>query len=300
MPSDLMVAERVEIDGHGFHVLTAGERRNPVLLFLHGFPEYSGAWREVMARLSDQFFCVAPDQRGYGQSWRPVGVEHYEMPHLVADAAAIIGHFGGRVRAVVAHDWGASVAYALAIRLPDLMDRLIVMNGVHPVPFQMQVAAGGDQSKASQYIEWLRQPGSEQQLAANQFEKLMEMFSKTMDLSWMTSQRRGEYQAAWGDAAGLGAMINWYRATPLQVAVPNQPIPAEQLPQFDPARMRISMPHLLIWGMNDTALRPETRDGLKAFCDDLVMVDVAGADHWIAHQKPDLVAREIRAFAEVT
>lgn len=295
-----MQVERVEIGGQGFHVLTTGDRGNPTLLFLHGFPEFSGAWRDVMARLSDKFFCVAPDQRGYGQSWRPAGVEHYEMPHLVADAAAIIAHFGGRVRAVIAHDWGASVAYALAIRLPHLMDRLIVMNGVHPVPFQVQLAAGGDQSKASQYIEWLREPGSEDRLAANNFDKLMDMFSKNMDLSWMTPALRRDYETAWGDAAGLGAMINWYRATPLKVAAPDQPIPAEQLPQFDHSRLRVTMPHLLIWGMGDTALRPETRDGLVAFCDDLTMVEVSGADHWIAHQKPDEVAHEIRAFAQVT
>lgn len=292
-----MQSETVAIDGHGFHCPTAGDPGAPMLLFLHGFPEFSGAWRGVMARLSDRFFCVAPDQRGYGQSWRPAEVDAYAAAHLVRDMAAIIAHFGGHARAVVAHDWGAAVGYALAMRRPDLMDRLVVLNGVHPVPFQVAVAAGGAQSEASQYIDWLRRPGSEAVLAADGYAKLMTLFGDGMDLSWLTPELRREYEAAWGGELGLRGMVNWYRASLLQVAVPGEPIPPEMLPQMDPARLRIPVPHLLIWGMQDTALLPEARAGVDRFCDDLEVVEVGDADHWIIHQQPGLVAHHITRFA---
>lgn len=291
-----MQSEFVTVSGRDFHVLTAGDRSSPALLFLHGFPEFSGAWSGMLERLSDAFFCIAPDQRGYGQSWRPAEVEAYEVQHLVKDAAGLIAHYGGQVQAVVAHDWGAAVGYALAMRHPDLMQRLVVLNGVHPAPFQAALASGGAQSVASGYIDWLRRPGSEQMLAANGFEKLLTLFGASMDLSWLTPELRVRYEAAWRDAEGLRGMINWYRASHLKLAQPGVPLDPKDVPKMDPQRLRITMPHLLIWGMDDSALLPESRKDLEQFCDALNVENVAGADHWIIHQKPDLVAGLIRDF----
>ncbi len=292
-----MTPVQFDIKGQAFQALTAGDPARPLLLFLHGFPEYSGAWAEVMAELQESWFCVAPDQRGYGASWRPEGVQHYTTKHLVADVAAMIHHFGqGRASALVGHDWGASVAYATAIRHPDKLARLIIINGVHPAPFQVALASGGAQSEASQYITWLRQNGAEDILARDDFAAMFTLFSAKMDLGWLTPARLLDYKAAWRDAAGLRAMLNWYRATPLLVAKPGQPIAASDLPQWDPAHLRITMPHLLIWGQNDTALLPETRVGLDLYCEDLRLIEVADADHWILHQKPKLIAQAIREF----
>ncbi len=267
------------------------------MLFLHGFPEYSGAWDEVLPRLADDWFCVAPDQRGYGSSWRPAGPEHYAMRALVSDAAGLIDRLGGTASAVVGHDWGASVAYALAMRHPGKVQRLVCINGVHPLPFQKALAEGGRQTDASQYITWLRRPGSETALAADGFERLMRLFGEGMDLGWMTPQRQDAYRTAWRDAAGLGAMIDWYRASPLVVPRPGESVGPAGLPDWDPARMRIAMPHLLIWGLGDTAFVPELRHEVAAFCDGgFELEDVPGADHWVHHQAPGLVAGRIRRF----
>ena len=284
-------------DGQQFHALVSGNPVNPALLFLHGFPEYSGAWTEVISLLSERWFCVAPDQRGYGQSWRPEGVENYATKHLVKDVSGFIDHFGqGRVAALIGHDWGASVAYATAMRWPAKIGKLIVVNGVHPAPFQAALAAGGAQSAASQYITWLRQDGAEVILAADDFARMFSLFSAKMDWSWMTEARRADYKAAWRDAAGLRAMINWYRATPLKVAEPGVPISADDLPQWDADALRISMPHLLIWGQADRALLAEARAGLQDFCASLTICETAEADHWILHQKPEFVATAIADF----
>ncbi|TYO89975.1 alpha/beta fold hydrolase [Oceanicella actignis] len=281
-----------------FRCLTAGPRDAPMILMLHGFPEYSGAWEEMIARLSDSFFCVAPDQRGYAGSSKPEAVEAYAGGKLAGDALAILEHFrpGGRAAAVFGHDWGASVAYALSFRAPERMERLIIANGVHPIPFQRELARGGAQSEASQYIEWLRAEGSEKRLAEDDFNGMLRLFSAKMDLSWLSGARLQRYKTAWAAPGALRGMVNWYRATPLRVARPGSPIPPEELPALPPEALRVRVPHLLLWGLKDTALLPETRQGLDALCDDLTVREFAKADHWILHQTPDEVAEEVRAF----
>lgn len=288
----------IEAGGLRFHCLEAGEPGRPLLLLLHGFPEYSGAWEEVMARLADRFHLVAPDQRGYGRSSKPEAVADYAAGKLAGDAAAILAAFAPKARAVVGHDWGASVAYALAFARPDLMDRLVILNGAHPIPFQRALAAGGAQSRASQYFHYLRAEGAEEKLAANGFAKLERLFAEGMDLSWLSGARRDAYRAAWGEPGALRGMLNWYRATPLLVADPGAPIAAERLVPFNPERLRVRPPHLLIWGEGDTALLPAATEGLEDLCDNLVRAPIAGADHWLHHQKPDEVARLIAGFAD--
>lgn len=279
-----------------FFCRTAGEPGRPLLLFLHGFPEFSGGWDEMLSRLSDQFYCVAPDQRGYGQSSKPDGVGSYAAGKLASDAAAILTHFAPRARAVVGHDWGASVAYALSIARPALIEKLVIMNGAHPIPFQLALAAGGAQSAASQYFHDLRSAQAETRLAANNFAELAALFGGDMDMSWLAGERRNAYLNAWSQPGALTAILNWYRATPFQVALPGVPIPAENLVPLSPSNLRIRMPHLLIWGMNDTALLPESYKGLGALCSDLTLVELEQADHWLHHQKPDEVADIIRKF----
>ena len=224
------------LGGKPFHALAAGTPGRPLLLFLHGFPEYSGAWEEVLPLLADRWYCVAPDQRGYGRSWRPEGIENYRVSALVADAAAMIARFApeGRAAAVIGHDWGASVAYALAIRLPELIDRLVILNGVHPAVFQQVLAEGGAQTAASQYITWLRAERSEEVLAADGYARLLSLFGGDMDLGWLTPKRRADYEKAWGGAAGLRAMIDWYRASRIVVPEPGADTGRRRDPQLRP------------------------------------------------------------------
>jgi len=288
-----------KLDGHDFQALTQGDATNPMILFLHGFPEYSGAWTEIMDRLSATYFCVAPDQRGYGGSYRPDGVAAYAVKHLASDAAGTIAHFAGDTPvSVVGHDWGASVAYATAIRCPERVANLTIINGVHPAPFQKALAAGGAQSKASRYMTWLRSPGSAAALIKDDYARMFDLFSANMDMSWLTDARRRAYQAAWGGLDGVAAMVNWYRASPLQVAEPDHPIAAQDLPVWSAEHLRITMPHLLIWGPGDTALLAEARDGLDEYCADLTTVFIEDGDHWVIHQRPDDVAHNIRLFLD--
>lgn len=296
MVAGMITSQTIDANGLTFHCLTAGDPSRPLLLMLHGFPEYSGGWEEMLERLSDEYFCVAPDQRGYNTSSKPTGVAEYTGGKLARDAAAILTHFAPRARAVIGHDWGASVAYALTFARPDLMDRLIILNGAHPIPFQRALAAGGPQAEASQYIEYLRSPKAEARLSADNFAKLAALFADGMDMSWLQGERRDRYISAWAQPGALTGMLNWYRATPMQVAKPGQPIPVDQIKALDPAKLRVKPPHLLIWGTNDTALKMSAHEGLEDLCDDLTVRYFDDADHWITHQQPDAVAALIRDY----
>ena len=279
--------ETVTLNGNPFFVRHWGKRDAPRLLMLHGFPEHSGAWADLAPLLGAHFHCIAPDQRGYGESWRPAQVAQYKTALLVSDMAALIGD---APVILLGHDWGASVAYALTIGRPELVSKLIIMNGVHPAPFQRELAKGGPQTDASQYIHFLRREGSEDILAADGFAKLMALFSANMDMDWLRGETLAGYKAAWRDASGLRGMVNWYRASPLKIGKSGEVI--EGL-AFDPARLQIRCPHLLVWGTADTALLPETHAGLEDFAPDLTRIEIAGADHWLHHQKPRAVADAI-------
>lgn len=280
--------ETVMLNGHPFFVRRWGARDLPVLLMLHGFPEYGGAWAELAALLSTRFHCIAPDQRGYGQSWAPQGVGNYRTSALVSDMAALIGD---APVCVLGHDWGASVAYGLAMFRPDLVSRLIILIGVHPVPFQRAIAAGGAQNEASQYIHNLRAERSEDRLAADDYAKLLRLFSARMDLSWLSPARLAEYRTEWTRPGRLRAMIDWYRASRLRVGQPGEVL--HDLPAVDIDRLRVHCPHLLIWGAEDTALLPEATEGLEDCAPDLTRVTLTGADHWLHHQQPQAVAKAI-------
>lgn len=282
----------VTLNGQPFYLHHHGPEGAPKVLMLHGFPEFGGAWADVAAHLLG-FHLIAPDQRGYGQSWAPPEVGAYDLRALVGDMAALIDQLGAPVP-VVAHDWGAIVGYALAMWFPDLVSRLIVVNGAHPGAFQQAVAAGGAQSAASAYIADLRAPGAELALSAGGFAPLRSLFSGDMDMTWLQGATLARYVAEWSRPGVLTGMLNWYRASPLQVATPGQPLTNPHL--LPPKAGRIRCPHLVIWGQDDTALLPDCLQALPPYCDDLRVVFEPGADHWICHQKPARVAALISGF----
>ena len=285
-----MITETLELNGQPFFVRRWGNPDLPPLLMLHGFPEYGGAWADLAPYLSHRFHCVAPDQRGYGQSWAPDGVENYAASALVGDMAALIGELGAPAT-VLGHDWGAAVAYGLAMFKPVLVNRLIIANGVHPVPFQNAMAAGGAQSEASQYINFLRRSDSHDILAANDFARMQQLFMAKMDSGWLSEAKKQEYLTEWARPGRLKSMIHWYRASPLQIADPGKPL--TDLPALPVDRLRVTCPHLLVWGDADTALLPVATEGLETFVPDLTRVTLPGLNHWLIHQDPQAVATAI-------
>src|SRR5262245_2034798 len=196
-PESAMQQETLSMNGVDLFVRSMGDPGAPLILFLHGFPAYSGAWDEVLPAFAGEFHAVAPDQRGYARSSKPEGVEAYRVKTLVHDVLALGDRLSPSRRfAVVGHDWGASVAYAAAIAAPNRISSLAVINGVHPGPFQRALIEDEAQRQASSYMHFLRACDAEARLSANGFEKLLGMLSRFGPQPWLTPEKRAAYGEA--------------------------------------------------------------------------------------------------------
>ena len=136
--------------GVKIHYVAAGQ--GPLVVMIHGFPDYWGTWKPLIATLStDHYRTAAMDLRGYNLSDKPKGVEAYAMPHLIADVAAVIKAEGRTSAIVIGHDWGAAIAWQVVLNRPDLVNKLIIMAVPHPAGFAREMAANKDQQANSQY-----------------------------------------------------------------------------------------------------------------------------------------------------
>ena len=268
----------------------------PVLLFLHGFPEAAFVWDELLLHFAGRYRCVAPNLRGYEKSSAPAEVEAYRAKHLVADIAALIDELGGRVEALVAHDWGGAVAWGLAVQRPDAMRRLVIVNSPHPATFLRDLQHNPQQQAASAYMNFLCRPDAETLLSENDFARLWPFFTNIgaadpgrPGSAWLTEAVREQYREVW--RAGLSGGCNYYRASALRP--PTKTDATVMTIRFAPEAVTVRLPTLVIWAEGDIALPASLLEGLEAFVPQMRLVRVPGATHWIVHEQPALVAAEI-------
>jgi len=274
-----------------------GSPEHPLVICLHGFPEYWAAWSAVMLALADAYHLVAPDQRGYNLSSKPDGVEAYQARNMVRDLAALADHLSPERPFVLAgHDWGASIAYAFAFARPERLTHLIVANGVHPFPFQQAILDDPEQRLASQYIRRLKTPAAAAWLAADGFVPLFELLSEFSDTKWMRKAQHSAYREAWERPGAMEAMLNWYRASPLVVPAAGEAAETAPILALPAEALQVRCPHLVLWGDEDRALLPSCLAGLDAFTSDLTIRKLQGCGHWLLHEKPVEIAAEIRSF----
>ena len=277
-------------NGTRLHYACAGTAGRPLLLFLHGFPEFWFAWQAQLAHFGDTHFAVAPDLRGYNLSDQPHEVEAYRAQHLLQDIAQFIQSLDYERCIIVAHDWGGALAWQFAIQFPQLVERLLVINATHPLPFTEGLAHDPAQQAASQYMNWLRAEGSEAALAKDDF-RLMERMMLGMGASpdWFDAVTRARYHACW--SRGLRGGVNYYRASRIHPPTASEPGAAGL--SLDAGKFRVQRPVRVLWGEQDKALLPALLDTLDRFVDDLVITRVADASHWIVHEQPERVNRWI-------
>ena len=273
-------------NGTRLHYASAGDAGRPLLLFLHGFPEFWYAWHAQLQRFGGDWFAVAPDLRGYNLSDMPDAVDAYKARYLMQDIAELIAALGYRDCVLVAHDWGGAVAWQFAIKHPAMVRKLLIINATHPVPFAEGLARDPEQQAASQYMNWLRAEGSETALAKDDF-RVMEKFMLGMGVNpdWFDAQTRARYHACW--SRGLRGGVNYYRASPLHPPTENEPGAAGI--SLDPANFRLTVPVRVLWGEQDRALRPALIAELDRFVADLSVTRVPDASHWIVHEQPQRV-----------
>ena len=294
-------------NGMRLHYASAGQATGrPLIMFLHGFPEAWFAWEAQLAAFGRDHFAVAPDLRGFNLSDKPIDAAAYHVKHLAEDIRLLIEHLGHTSAIVVCHDWGGAVGWHLGIFHPALVERLIVVNSPHPWLFMRELANNPTQQAASTYMNWLRKPGAEAALVADDF-AIVERFladAHGTAPSWYTPDVRARYHAMWStpgspDAEGRASHpmtggCNYYRATPLRPPLPGEA--ARPLPPV--ADFRVRVPVRVIWGETDRALTVGLIDGLEDVCSDLRVERIPEGSHWIVHEQPQRVNDLIRSFVE--
>ncbi|HMG46731.1 MAG TPA: alpha/beta hydrolase [Allosphingosinicella sp.] len=281
--------------GVTLNVASDGREDAEPIVFLHGFPESHRTWREVAPALARDFRVIAPDQRGFGASDKPEGVEAYRADRVVEDLIALADALGLGRFTLVGHDWGGAIAWLAALRHPDRIARLVIVNAPHPLVFQKSLIEDSAQRTASQYISAFRNPAMEQGIAAMGFETFFaKTFASHADVSRLAPEEKQAYLDDWSQPGALTAMLNWYRASDILVPAPGE---AAEAPAWTQAPFpSIAVPTLVIWALKDVALLPVQLAGLAALVDDLRIVTVAEAGHFVPWEEPEPVIAAIRDF----
>jgi pimeloyl-ACP methyl ester carboxylesterase len=258
------------------------EGKGPLVVLVHGFPDYWATWKPLMATLSAAGYRTAAlDTRGYNLSDKPQGVSAYAMPNLIGDVGAVIAAEGQKDAIVVGHDWGAAIAWQTVLNRPDLVNKLVIMAVPHPAGMARELATNKDQQANSQYARNFQKEGSEKLLTA---ERLAGMANKN------PAEKAG-YLEAFG-RSDFGAMMNYYRANYPRIA-PGDPPPA---PVTYP---RIKVPVLVLHGMKDTALNAQGHSGTWNFVDaDTTIVMFPNAGHWVQHDAEAMVDRTVKDWLD--
>lgn len=283
--------ERLKLaSGLNMHVARAGS--GPLVVMLHGFPECWYSWRHQIRALSANFECVAPDLRGYGETDAPRGVEAYTLDLLVGDVVDLIEAMGRKRAIVVGHDWGGAIAWATALKRPEVVERLVVMNCPHPVKFRAALSRNVRQMLRSWYILFFQIPflpdamlrmadGRAVGRALRQTAVQKDAFSDA-DLEMFRKTLRSPYAAT--------AALNYYRSIFRSTIF--SPRQAEAW-----INRRIAAPTMLIWGEQDVALGKElTYDMEPLFEGPFELRYVADSGHWVQQERPELVNDYLNGF----
>jgi epoxide hydrolase 4 len=281
-----------KVNGLRLHYVTAG--KGPLIIFLHGFPEFWYEWKDQLHEFAADHRAVAPDMRGYNLSEKPASVDAYQINNLVEDVRALAEHLGYKKFILVGHDWGGVVAWSFAIAHPEYLSRLVIVNAPHLAVFARELASNPAQQKASQYMLLFRSPQAEQVLSANNYAALVNaVLGDGLKSGVFTEADKQAYITAWSQPGALTGGLNYYRAANVGPPTSTTPVAASAP---DPTSQIVKVPTLVIWGEKDTALLTGNLDGMDQFVPNLTVKRIPDGSHWVIHEKPALVNGYIRDF----
>jgi pimeloyl-ACP methyl ester carboxylesterase len=266
------LAERdIACNGLRLHVVEAGPADGPLVILLHGFPEFWRGWRHQIGPLTRAGFrVVVPDQRGYNLSDKPDGISAYGVERLAADILALADSYGVAAFDLVGHDWGGIVAFWLAARHPGRIRRLAILNAPHPDAFGPYMRRHPSQVVRSLYAAFFQLPGlPERMLSARNHAALARALTATARPGAFTPEDLAAYREAWAQPGALTAMLNWYRALVRRSRKPAG---------------RVTVPMLMIWGQKDAALSEGLARASLDLCDDVRVLWRQEATHWVQHE----------------
>lgn len=262
-------------DSGGVKIHYASLGQGPLVVMVHGFPDFWYTWRHQMEALADRHQVVAIDLRGYNLSDKPKGVEQYDMKLLVADVVSVIRHLGKTSAIVVGHDWGGIIAWQLAMHVPQVVDKLVILNLPHPRGLRRELARNPDQQKNSQYARNFQQPGAHEKLTAEGLARWVR--DEAARVKYVEAFKRSDFEA----------MLNYYKRN-----YPREPYQEDT----DPV-IKVKAPVLMFHGLQDTALLHPALNGTWEWVEqDLTLVTIPGAGHFVQQDAADLVSRTMKAW----
>jgi len=273
-------------NGIRLHCAIAGPPDGDLVIALHGFPEF---WRGMSGVITDLaragYRVVAPDQRGYNLSEKPEGIDAYSVDEMALDVVGLIDAMGRESAHVVGHDWGAAVAWWLALTRPERVRRLVVINVPHPSVFAREVRGNRKQLRKSWYIFAIQVPALPERLAFGR--RTRQRFSRaiagTANPGSFTPDYLAHLREAWAQPGAAQGMLNWYRASVRR----------------RPGRLadkRVHVPTLIIWGRKDVALSDSMVQPSADLCDDVRVEWFDDATHWVLHDEPERTSALILDF----
>jgi epoxide hydrolase 4 len=262
-------------NNNGVKIHYASTGQGPLIVMIHGFPDYWYTWRDQMQALSSGYQVVAIDQRGYNLSDKPKGVENYDLKLLVSDVVAVIKHLGKDKAIIVGHDWGGIVAWTFAMNLPQMTDKLVILNLPHPRGLSRELANNPQQQKNSSYARTFQQEGAEKQLTAEGLAR------------WVKDPKAKEKYIEAFKQSDFEAMLNYYKRN-----YPREPYKEDTSPVI-----KVKAPVLLIHGLADTALLAGALNNTWEWIEkDLTLVTIPGAGHFVQQDASELVTRSIKMW----
>jgi pimeloyl-ACP methyl ester carboxylesterase len=275
----------IAANGIHLHVVQTGPATGPLVLLLHGFPEFWYGWRHQLPSLAAAGYCVwAPDQRGYNLSDKPQGVAAYRLEVVAADVIGLIDAAGRERACLVGHDWGGMVAWWLAIHAPHRLARMVIINAPHGAAMRQQLRRHPAQWLRSAYIGWFQLPWLPEVVTrAGNWRLLVRALQRSSRPGTFAAADLKRYRQAWSHPQAMRAMLNWYRAL------------GRRPPRF-PTHPPITVPTLLIWGANDVFLGRELAHPSIEQCRAGQLVMIEDATHWVQHEQPARVNALIETF----
>lgn len=266
------------------HAVLSGRKVSPVVVLLHGFPEFWYGWHKQIESLADAGFrVVVPDQRGYNLSSKPRGLASYALTELVSDVIAIADQLGQQKIFLAGHDWGAAVAWSAALLHPGRIAKLAVLNVPHPSVMRRYVYTRLPQTLRSWYIFFFQIPWlPEAFLSASNFRAAARALQGSSRPGTFSEEDLTEYRAAWSQPGSLTAMINWYRAA-MRYRMP-----------FPDRTVRV--PTRILWGERDKFLMTEMAHESLRYCVNGELFTFADSSHWLQHEEPAKVSQLLVDF----
>ena len=288
MEAEMMEAEwksmQLPVNGLTLHVVEAGPEDGPLLILLHGFPEFWWAWHHQITPLAGSgYHVVVPDMRGYNSSDAPQQISSYLLDTLVADVIALADHYGTERFHLVGHDWGGIIAWGVGISHSNRLERLVIMDAPHPDLSTEEILKHPTQALRSTYVALFQLPWlPEAVLGALDFAALRAMVEASGRPDTFKPGDMERYAEAWAHPGSLTAMLNYYRAL-RERKKPDQPA-------------RIPCPTLVLWGEKDSFLEHHVAHAGLDLCDNGRLTMVQGATHWLHLEEPARVNAEIIGF----